>query len=145
MDWDQMKDRCPSAKFVGVAKLPGHKLVFSRKSVKRNCGVADAVADQDSDVWGVVYEIDDQEIGRLDDAEGYLPGRANNAYRREERRVLLKGDESKPVTATAYFATAEENPPRPSLVYKSQLLKGANHWGLPQSYIRDVLEAIETE
>lgn len=79
MDWDQMRERCPSARFVGVAKLPEHKLAFSRRSKKRGCGVADAVADQGSSVWGVVYEVDDRDVGQLDAAEGYSPGRVKNA------------------------------------------------------------------
>ena len=145
MDWDQMRDRCPSARFVGVAKLPGHKLAFSRRSTERNCGVADAVADQGCDIWGVVYEVDDRDIGRLDAAEGYSPGRAKNAYRREERHVLIDGEESKPLSAAVYFAIPEGNPPRPNQAYKSQILKGANYWRLPQEYIRNVLERIETE
>lgn len=145
MDWDQMRDRCPSARFVGVAKLPDHKLAFSRKSKARGCGVADAVADARSSVWGVVYQIADRDVGRLDAAEGYSPGRATNAYRREERHVLLDGEDAKPLAAAVYFATPEENPPRPNQAYKAQVLKGANHWHLPQDYIRDVLERIEAE
>ncbi len=145
MDWDQMRDRCPSARFVGVAKLPGHKLAFSRRSTKRNCGVADAVADQGTSVWGIVYEVDDRDVGRLDAAEGYSPGRAKNAYRREERHVFVDGEESKSLTAAVYFAIPEENPPRPNKAYKLQILKGANYWHLPQEYLRDVLERIETE
>lgn len=145
MDWDQMRERCPSARFVGVAKLPGHRLAFSRRSRKRNCGVADAVEDQGSDVWGVVYEIDDQDIARLDVAEGYSPGRAKNAYRREERHVFVDGAKSTPLSVAVYFAIPEENPSLPNEDYKSQILKGANHWHLPQEYIRDVLERIEAE
>lgn len=145
MDWDQMRERCPSARFVGVAKLPGHRLAFSRRSKKRNCGVADVVANQGSDVWGVVYEIDDRDIGRLDAAEGYSPGRVKNAYRREERHVLIDGQRSKPLSAAVYIAIPEETPPRPNKEYKLQILEGARRWGLPQEYIQNVLERIETD
>jgi len=107
--------------------------------------VADAVEDQGSDVWGVVYEIDDQDIARLDVAEGYSPGRAKNAYRREERHVFVDGAKSTPLSVAVYFAIPEENPSLPNEDYKSQILKGANHWHLPQEYIRDVLERIEAE
>jgi hypothetical protein len=57
MDWGQMKGRCPSVRFVGVAKLPDHRLVFTRKSVNRGCGVADVVRDAGGGVWGAVFEI----------------------------------------------------------------------------------------
>ena len=41
-----MKERCPSAKFVAVAKLTDHSLQFTRRSVNRGCGVADAVPER---------------------------------------------------------------------------------------------------
>jgi len=53
----QMKERCPSAKFVCRAKLPSNRLAFTRKSVNRGCGVADFLHDETKEVWGVVYEI----------------------------------------------------------------------------------------
>ena len=69
MDWDQMKQCCQAARFVGVALLPDHRLAFTRKSVNRGCGVADAVPDAGRRVWGVVYEIGDLDVGKLDTSE----------------------------------------------------------------------------
>jgi len=46
LDFAQMRDRCPSALFVAIAKLPDHRLAFTRKSIKRACGVADAVPEE---------------------------------------------------------------------------------------------------
>jgi len=43
MDWNQIRGRCPSASFLGIAVLLDHRLAFSRYSTTRNCGVADAV------------------------------------------------------------------------------------------------------
>ena len=43
MDWEQMRARCPTARFVGIAELRDHELVFPRKSKKRRCGVASAL------------------------------------------------------------------------------------------------------
>jgi hypothetical protein len=45
MDWNQMRERCPSSRFVGIAVLRDHKLAFTRKSLKRGCGVADLIAE----------------------------------------------------------------------------------------------------
>lgn len=44
LDWHQMKKRCPYARFRCVAKLPNHRLAFTRKSRTRGCGVSDVVA-----------------------------------------------------------------------------------------------------
>jgi hypothetical protein len=84
--WAQMKERCPSARFVSIAALPDHRLAFTRKSVNRGCGVADAVRDPGRTLWGVVYEISDLDVGSLDKSEGYRPTRETNSYWRRECR-----------------------------------------------------------
>ncbi|MCL6508076.1 MAG: gamma-glutamylcyclotransferase [Bryobacteraceae bacterium] len=145
MDRGQMRDRCPSARFVGVAKLPDHKLAFTRKSQRRKCGVADAVREPGSSVWGVVWEIDERDLGKLDRAEGYSPNRdeKDNSYRREQRHVFLDGDENQPLVAEVYFANHELEPPLPNQEYKDLIVNGARYWRLPEDYIRDVLDAIQ--
>ncbi|MBI4245509.1 MAG: gamma-glutamylcyclotransferase [Planctomycetes bacterium] len=147
MDWNQMRDRCPSAKFIGVAKLPNHRLAFTRKSESRDCGVADAVVDQNSSVWGVVYEIDDRDIGLLNISEGYISGRARsqNCYYRKQQHVFQDGDDVKPLAACVYVAVSQENPPLPNQTYKGLILNGARFWRLPEDYIREVLEPIEVK
>jgi gamma-glutamylcyclotransferase len=142
MDWDQMRERCPSARFVGVALLPDYELAFTRKSVKRGCGVADAVPKRGSAVWGVVYEIGDLDLGKLDTCEGYRPGREKNSYYRRECLLLLDGNGERPLTASTYFGDPQPNPPPPNAEYKNLLLSGARRWRLPKAYIRQ-LEAIE--
>jgi len=143
MDWNQMRERCPSATFVCVAKLPAHRLAFTRRSIKRGCGVADAIPDDRRDVWGVVYEIVQVDVGNLDQSEGFSPGRQKNAYTREERHVFVEGDHSKPVAACIYFARKEKSPPPPSPDYKGLIINAARFWHLPAEYIAS-LEKIET-
>lgn len=142
VDWYQMKGRCPSANFVGVAKLPDHRLAFTRSSVNRGCGVADAVPEAGRSVWGVVYEISALDIEMLDKSEGYRPGRKKNSYWRRECTVFLDGDEERPVTMETYLAEPESDAPLPNQDYKDLILFGARHWHLPADYIAE-LEAIE--
>jgi hypothetical protein len=142
MNWQQMQERCPSACFAGVALLADHKLAFTRKSVKRGCGVADAVREDGRKIWGVVYEIDDLDVGKLDLSEGYRPNREKNSYWRRECLVLLDGDEQRPLTASSYFGDPQPAPPLPNREYKRLIISGARHWHLPEEYVRD-LEAIE--
>ena len=131
MDWKQMKERCPSARFVGVANLPDHRLAFTRKSITRSCGVADVVREAGLSVWGIVFEISAHDVSALDKSEGYRPGRAKNSYRRRECMVFLDGNEERPVTANSYFAKRESDPPLPNQAYKDLILSGARHWHLP--------------
>lgn len=139
-----MRARCPSARFVSVAQLPDHRLDFTRYSQSRGCGVADAVLDPGRQVWGVVYEISEADLERLDESEGFSPGRAKNSYTREERQVLADGNAAAPMTVFLYFAERQANPPRPNAEYKKLIVEGAKFWNLPQSYI-DELERIVIE
>ncbi len=131
-----MRERCPSARFLCVAKLKDHRLAFTRKSENRGCGVADAVSDPGDEVWCVVYEIDELDIGRLDQAEGFIPGKLHNAYNREESHVYVDGDEEQPLVASIYFAVKENNPPPPNVAYKRLIVEGAKFWHLPPDYIK---------
>ena len=142
MDWEQMKERCPSAQFVGVAELRDHTLAFTRRSVKRGCGVCDAVAQNGKVMWGPVFEIRDADIGRLDAEEGYQPGRAKNSYWRKECHVFMNGDDKQPMAVMTYFGDPQDKPPLPNARYKNQLLSGARRWQLPDSYMKE-LEAIK--
>lgn len=144
MDWGQMRERCRSARFVGIAVFPDHELTFPRKSLRLGCGVAGVVADVGSKVWGVVYEIDELDVGPLDASEGYAPGRPKdrNSYTREERRVLLDGNDDRPLAVSIYVAEPQDNPPLPSEEYKNLIVSGARFWHLPEDYIRE-LEQIE--
>jgi len=88
MDWAQMKERCPSVRFVGNDVLNGYRFDFTRRSNNRDCGGMDIVKEDHGQIWGVIYQIDELEIGNLDKSEGYLAGRLENAYQRIERTVL---------------------------------------------------------
>ncbi len=134
MNWPQMKKRCPSAQFVSVARLSGHRLAFSRMSNRRGCGSADVIPAEAHTVWGVIYEIEEGEITNLDEAEDFVPGRAQNGYTRQQTLVYSDGKEN-PVLVSLYFAEKQKNPPLPSADYKQLIVEGAKHWHLPQEYI----------
>jgi len=137
MDLRQMRERCPSVRFLAVAKLPGHRLDFTRRSNTRQCGVADVVADDGGEVWGVVYDVAETDLGRLDDSEGYRPGREAhfNSYIRDQRHVLRDGDEKSPLLVWTYVANREPDRPLPNVAYKALIVDGAVFWHLPPDYI----------
>jgi gamma-glutamylcyclotransferase len=138
-----MKERCPSTRFVSVTLLPDHKLAFTRKSIKRGCGVADAVSEHGQKMWGVVYEISALDVGEFDASKGYGPGAHKNSYVRRERRVLHDGDDQKPLTVFTYLGNRQPSPPLPNIDYKNLILSGARHWHLPAEYIRQLDEHIK--
>lgn len=139
----QMKERCPSAKFVCRAKLPLHRLAFTRMSVRRGCGVADILRDETKHVWGVVYELVESELGELDKDEQFRPGRPDdqNDYTRENCHVWHEGNENRPLLVAIYRGHPQPDPPLPNSDYKNLIVTGARHWKLPADYIQE-LEAI---
>jgi gamma-glutamylcyclotransferase (GGCT)/AIG2-like uncharacterized protein YtfP len=144
MNWEQIRCRCPSARFVCTARLRDHRLVFSRKSEKRGGGVASIEPRKDCVVWGVVFQIDELELGKLDRFEGYNPDHEpkQNSYLRKEIHVAADGDECKPVSALTYVANPQPGQHKPNKNYKQIILEGARFWHLPSDYVRK-LEAIE--
>lgn len=141
----QMKERCPSAKFVCRAKLPSHRLAFTRMSVTRGCGVADILGDDTREVWGVVYELPENELKNLDKNEDFRPGRPYNQseYTRENCCVWREGDAKRSLLVSIYRGHPQSNPPLPDSDYKNLIVGGAKHWQLPADYIQE-LESIQT-
>jgi gamma-glutamylcyclotransferase (GGCT)/AIG2-like uncharacterized protein YtfP len=136
MDPAQMRQRCPSARFVAVAKLPDHRLAFTRYAKDRGCGTCDGVPEAGKDIWGAVFEISDAELERMDESEGYRPGRplSENSYVREQREAYRDGKKDDPLLVWLYFANRQPNPPLPNTAYKRQLVEGARFWRLPEEY-----------
>ncbi len=102
LDWERMKERCPSASFYCKASLPNYRIDFTRKLSERKCGVADIVRDENNTVYGVVYRIDETDLGKLDKIEDCVPQRDKNAYRRREIMVLKEDNDEEPITAFTY-------------------------------------------
>ena len=146
MDWAQMKERCPGAKFVCRAKLPSHRLAFTLRSYTRRCGVADILSDETKHVWGIVYELLESELENLDKEEDFGPGRpyAQNEYSRENCYVWHEGDAKRLLFVAVYRGHPQPNPPLPNCDYKNLIVAAARHWQLPAYYIQK-LEAIQTE
>jgi gamma-glutamylcyclotransferase len=141
LDFVQMRGRCPTAQFVCRAVLKDHVLAFNSRSSRRNCGVADVVPRKGHDVWGVVYQFEDQDLAALDAAEGYGPGfdPERNAYNRDDTvRVFAENDERQPLRVSIYFAVKQQNPPLPSAAYLRQIIDGAKFWKLPPRYIESL-------
>ena len=130
MDPRQMRRRCPSYRFVSIAKLEDHKLAFTRRSSRRRCGVADVVPSPGDEVWGVLYYLKSKrDLLALDKAEGFKEGRKRiNGYDREIRKVWSPKSPDKPQIACVYIARQHANPPPPSAHYIGLMSYGATHW-----------------
>ncbi len=144
MDFHEMRTRCPSARFVAVAKLPHHRLDFTAYSESHACGVADAVPQHGENIWGVVYDVPELEFARLDQSEGYQPGRPSheNDCVRGQRHVLREGSAHEPILVWLYLASRKPHSPVPNSAYKGLMVGGARFWHLPADYLAQ-LERID--
>jgi gamma-glutamylcyclotransferase (GGCT)/AIG2-like uncharacterized protein YtfP len=130
MDEAHMRAHCPSCRFMGSARLDGHRLAFTRRSVMSGTGVADVVAHPRETVWGVLYELDGGDLQALDRKEGN-----GWAYAREQKRVRLAADSSLH-SAMVYTVIAREPAMvPPSREYLERLIAAAEHHGLPSGYL----------
>jgi gamma-glutamylcyclotransferase len=131
-------DRCPNARFIFHALLPGHRLVFSHRSEAG--AAADVIVDSASSVWGVVYDIAESDRKQLDRREAAI----QHAHRPREVLVHPYGDNEQKVMVITYAMSgpAGEHQP-PTREYLECMLRGARQRGFPADYIAQ-LERIKT-
>ncbi len=134
LNWRQMQRRCPSSRFVCIARLPDYQFGITRHSRLRNCGTANIFEAQGQEVWGAVYDIRDEDLLILDSFE--------DGYRREILPVFGLTGEEAPFKALVYIAELELDVPLPNAEYKRLILEGAKHWKLPSLYL-SILEEIQ--
>jgi len=144
LDPDQMRARCPAHKVVGLAALREHKLIFPIFSTSWGGGVASLQLSHGRDVWGLLYELSDEDLHTLDGYEGFRgPGDAHNLYEREPVWVELTrpedGSVPRRVKAAAYLAHTA-NPSPPSRRYMDAVIKGARAHKLPDDYIAALMK-----
>jgi gamma-glutamylcyclotransferase (GGCT)/AIG2-like uncharacterized protein YtfP len=126
MDWPQMQRRCPSSKFVCVARLTDYKFAIARHSRLRQCGTANIFAEVGSEVWGIVYDVDDHDLITLDGFE--------DGYHRERIRVCPDPGSPASIEVIVYLADKEDQVPLPNSEYKKLIVQGARHWKVPEFY-----------
>ena len=135
LHWPQMQRRCPSAKFVTIAKLPNYEFGITRHSRLRNCGTANVCAVAGREVWGAVYDVSDADLDVMDGFE--------DGYHREFLSVYAPNNGNVPLQVLVYVAAIESNVPPPNPEYKRLILEGARHWNISADYIT-MLETIDT-
>ncbi|MCO5073035.1 MAG: gamma-glutamylcyclotransferase [Rhizobiaceae bacterium] len=123
--------RCPSARPIGKARAPKRKLVFEKRSTDGS-GKATLIVDSTLDQHGVLFEIDDREMGELDSAEGQGKG-----YDRIDDFEVVCPD-GRIVRAITYLATDPEEGLAPYDWYLALVVAGARQHGLPDEQIAEL-------
>lgn len=134
----QMQARCPSFAarpvVVGRASVTGYALTYPVVSHGDWAGgVASIEPVPGGAVHGVVYEVDDDAIARLDEYEGVDEG----LYRRGRLGVTLEDGSTR--DCWTYFAIPDPaGPYLPSARYRDAIARGAREHGLPDEYVRSL-------
>lgn len=127
MSSDRLRARLPGARSLGRAWLENKRLVCNKPS-KDGSGKANLVDAVGVVVWGVLYEIGDDDWRALD---RYEPD-----YSRFPCEVNLDGGERR---AAQVYVWTGRGPDIPLLHwYRRHLLEGAREHGLPPSHIRSL-------
>lgn len=102
------------------------KVVVCNKRSQDGSAKANLVTSDGDSVWGVLFEIPEDQVDALDRAEG---GYTKKPY----QVVLSEGDEK---AAEAYVSQDLTDEPVPYDWYKEHIVEGAREHSLPEDYIR---------
>jgi len=121
----RIQERTPSAVAIGAACLKHHHVICNKLG-QDGTAKANIVPRQNASTYGVLYEINAEEMKLLDVEE--------TGYRRVEKTLLNHLDQK--VRAQTYVAYRLTHQPATTIWYKSLMLQGATEHGLPDDYIR---------
>ena len=119
-----MSRRCPQARAVSAARLPGYRLVFR--------GYADLRPDAENIVFGALWRLTPACLRALDSYEN-----APRLYRRSDVTVLT---DDGALTAFTYFMNADAvrrgDAATPDPAYYGEIARGYNDWKLDPAPLR---------
>lgn len=132
MATSQMQKRISSAKTLNTGYIRGWKVICNKRS-KDGSGKANIVQQNEHCTWGVVYEIDTEDVLKLDRFEG--------GYNRVT--VFVTIDDESSVSAETYISEDIIEEPVAFDWYKELIIIGAEEHGLPPAYV-DTLREIRS-
>lgn len=120
---------------LGLGKLFGYNLSWSHFSKRRDCGVLNIIEEENKEVWGVVFEVTDEQLAILDKKEGHP-----NVYKREKVTVIDENENQ--ILAEAYIADlcVETLQFFPNTDYLNIVVEGMKMQNLPEEYILDFID-----
>src|SRR6202012_1920334 len=77
-----MELACPGHRYLGPARLPDHRLAFTRRPLRAGAGVAVVIEAAGEQFGGALYGLDDAGPAALDEKEG-------NGWSYEPRRMRV--------------------------------------------------------
>ena len=122
----QLKKRAPEHKLLSKAYLPDHTIQFGRWSSQWRCGLATVSPSSGERVWGVVFDVTEEDMTELDKFEGDLP---EGAFRHLEATVITEDDQKELVITHAAHSIGKF---KAKDHYLDWIITGVKHWNLPE-------------
>ena len=132
LDLPQMKRRCPSSKLISKGSLSGYRLTFNRFSSGWGGGVADVIQDQGSKVWGLVFELSDTDLERLDRYEGYHKD-WTSLY--ERWQAIIETPNGLVSDVWVYTVVEKQKFVKPTIEYLQIIKDAAVKWNFPKAFL----------
>lgn len=129
---EKMNQKCTKPRVLGIARLSEHKIGFYEHSVVWDGAVETVIPDTQSEVWGVLYQLESYAWDELDNCEDVrLDG--TGEYFHYPVEVL---DTQNRVREASMYKKARLGAAKlPSTEYLEIIIQGAKEQGLPEGYI----------
>jgi gamma-glutamylcyclotransferase (GGCT)/AIG2-like uncharacterized protein YtfP len=134
MDPHHMRERVPGATVEGPGRLDGFRLAFSVYSTEWEGGAANLEIAEEDHVWGVLWDVPDEEASGLDAFQGHP-----TYFRRED--IVVRGPEGNVMASTFRVAHQEGAYVRPTDAYLNRLYSAIRIQGLPPEALEIVDQA----
>ncbi len=135
LDVDEMRKFCPNARPTVVAQLTGYRVAFAHYGVDQPGGGCNLEVASGHRIYGLVYELSDEEYDELDRISGVDRG----YYQRVEFSVVSDAGE---VSVTTYVMPHPGGPFQPTSNYVRPILAGAATLNLPHEYQAELGETV---
>lgn len=136
LDTGEMRKFCPKAAPTVIARLTGYRVAFTYygpRDIGGGCNLEHAPGHE---IYGLVYELSDEEYDELDRISGVDRG---YYHRVDLTLTTVDGDT---ITASTYVMPNPGGPFRPTTAYTRPILAGAEALNLPPDYQGELQETV---
>ena len=142
-----MQARCPNSRCLGIARLPGYRWIITEQG---GSNIIEEPCTYDSEVWGLVFELQADDEANLDIAER-VPTQFSKATLKAQMWEQSTGRNNEPVDLKQSPSSVDImvyisheriiiGKPRDEYVVRmNKAIQDATKTGLPSSYIENVL------
>lgn len=136
LDRDEMGRFCPTAKAGETGSVTGWRVTFAAHNLGGSNGGCHLVAAAGHTIYGLLYELDDETLARLDSISGVGQG----MYQQIPVQVTTESGQT--IDAITYLIPEPRGDFQPSAAYVRPILKGAADCSLPEPYQAELTDLV---